>query len=331
MSIPNLYWPVYMNLERDFLELAEYIHFSDNQLNVYSMHIGDLIIRCAIEIEAISKELYELLGGNMTPVDNNGNVRDIYFDTDCLDLLEKTWLISKKEITVSATNFYFVNPNNRILTPLVKCNMRGKGKWKCAYQAIKHNRIKSLKKATIENLLYAMGALYILNLYYKDERIDIGRVYLSDHDFDSRVSSNIFSAGCYDATTLSMSPHMDDSCIDSKLGDELDKSIYIIKYTDKSFEEMHKDFCLDAGITEQRFLASPKIKQFLSEHPECAEKNIIEICMNAGGMDLLQQIICLQNTTSRKDLRMEAMLNNIPGFIQNYFLYPGSEATSGCG
>lgn len=65
MSTPNLYWPVYMNLEKDFLELAEYIHFSDDQLNVYSMHIADLIIRCAIEIEAISKELYELLGGNI--------------------------------------------------------------------------------------------------------------------------------------------------------------------------------------------------------------------------------------------------------------------------
>lgn len=140
MSKLNLYWPVYMNLEKEFLKLADYIHFSDEQLKVYSIHIADLIIRCAIEIEAISKELYELLGGNMLPVDNNGNSRDLYFDTDCLDLLEQKWLISKKEITVSATNFYFTNETNRVLTPLVKCNIRGKGKWKCAYQAVKHNR-----------------------------------------------------------------------------------------------------------------------------------------------------------------------------------------------
>lgn len=319
MSTPNLYWPVYMNLEKDFLELAEYIHFSDDQLNVYSMHIADLIIRCAIEIEAISKELYELLGGNTLTIDSNGNSRDIYFDTDCLDLLEKKWLISKKEITVSATNFYFTNASNRILTPLVKCNIRGKGKWKCAYQAIKHNRIKSLKKATIENLLYAMGALYILYLYYKNERIDIGRIYLSDHDFDSRVGSNIFSAGYCSATMLSMSPHMDDSCIDSELGDKLNKSIYVIKYTDKSFEEMHKDFCLDAEITEQRFLASSKIKQFLSEHPECTGKTINEICMDAGGIDLFKQIICFQNRQKRKDVRKEAMLNKHSGIYPELF------------
>jgi hypothetical protein len=319
MPTPNLYWPVYLNLEKDFLKLADYIHFSDDQLNVYSIHIADLIIRCAIEIEAISKELYEVLGGNMSPVDDNGNPRDLYFDTDCLDLLEQKWLISKKEITVSAANFYLVNETNKVLTPLVKCNKRGKGKWKCAYQAVKHNRIKSLKKATIENLLYAMGALYILNLYYKDERIDIGRVYLSDHDFDNRAGSNIFSAGCCSATLLSMSSHMDDSCIGSELGDKLDKSIYIIKYTDKSFEEMHKDFCLDAEITEQRFLASPKVKQFLSEHPECSGKTVNEICMDAGGMDLLKQIICFQNTRSRKDVRMEAMLNKHSGIYPELF------------
>ena len=44
---------------------------------------------------------------------------------------------------------------------------------------------KTLKKASVENLLHALGALYILNLYYTDERTDIDRVYLSDHDFDT--------------------------------------------------------------------------------------------------------------------------------------------------
>ena len=54
----NMYWPVYKNIEREFLKIAEYINICDEQLKVYSFHIADLIIRCAIEIEAISKELY---------------------------------------------------------------------------------------------------------------------------------------------------------------------------------------------------------------------------------------------------------------------------------
>lgn len=90
MSTSNLYWPVYRNLEKEFLKLADYIHFSDDQLGTYSMFIADLIVRCSVEIEALSKELYCMFGGNMSPTDLQGNARDLYFDTDCLDLLMST-------------------------------------------------------------------------------------------------------------------------------------------------------------------------------------------------------------------------------------------------
>lgn len=59
MGTPNLYWPVYKNLEKEFLKLADYIHISDDQTSIYSMHIADSIVRCAVEIEALSKELYK--------------------------------------------------------------------------------------------------------------------------------------------------------------------------------------------------------------------------------------------------------------------------------
>lgn len=203
------------------------------------MFIADLIVCCSVEIEDLSKELYRMLGGNISLTDSEGNNRDLYFDTDCLALLEKKWFLSKKQISVSATNFYFADEKNKILTPLHKSYNRGTSgsKWKQAYQAVKHNRRNSLKKACIENLLHALGALYILNLYYRDERTDIGRVYLSDHNFDNRGGSEIFSAHYCHATCLSMSLNMNNRCINPPLGDELEKSIYIIKYDDKSFRE----------------------------------------------------------------------------------------------
>jgi len=321
MAIPNLYWPVYKNLEKEFLKLADHIHISDDQTSIYSMHIADLIVRCAVEIEALSKELYSSLGGNMKPTDANGVVRDLYFDTDCLDLLEQKWHISKKEITVSAINLYLTEEKNRILVPLHKANKRGTSgsKWKQAYQAVKHDRRSSLKKATIENLLHAMGALYILNLYYKDERTDIGRVYLSDHNFDNRAGSEIFSTHCCHATTIAMAYHMDDSCISPPLGDELERSIYIIKYDDKSFAEMHKNFCLDFQITEQRFNNSPIISKFLSEHQEYKDKSINEICLAAGGDSLLMSIMCMQNSMRERSTRMEALLNKHSGIYPELF------------
>ena len=323
----NLYWPVYKNLEKEVLSLADYIHFSDDQIKIYSLHIADLIVRCAVEIEALSKELYSQLGGNMTPVDGNGNARDLYFDTDCLDLLEQNWHISKKQITISAFNFYFNDASNKVLTPLHKANKRGLSgsKWKQAYQALKHDRNNSLKQASIINLLHALGALYILNLYYKNEQIDIGRVYLGDHSFDSRVGSSIFSVCYCSATGLSMSAHFDDSCISLPLGTDLDKAIYIVKYDDKSIREMHRDFCLDNEITLERFRNSTEIKKFLEEHPEydTKDKSINRICLDAGGVSLFERIICLQHTRQNKSSREEAIINKHSGIYPE--LFPVSE------
>lgn len=102
MNKPNLFWPIYKNLEKEIIRLADTIHFSDDQLNVYSIHIADLLVRCAIEIESISKELYFIAGGEITPSDKLGNPRDLYFDTDCIELLDSKWKLSKKEIIISA-------------------------------------------------------------------------------------------------------------------------------------------------------------------------------------------------------------------------------------
>ena len=122
--------------------------------------------------------------------------------------------------------------------------------------------------ASIENLLHAMGALYILNLYYKDEIFDIGRVYMGNKEFDNRVGSDVFSVFNYNATSLSMAVRMDDSCIAQQPDNDLDKSIYIVKYDDKSFKEMHKNFCLDNESASNNFKNSPEIIGFLKQNPD---------------------------------------------------------------
>lgn len=315
MPTPNLYWPVYKNLEEEFLKLAGYIHFSDDQLGTYSMFIADLIVRCSVEIEALSKELYRMLGGNMSPTDSQGNARDLYFDTDCLDLLEKTWFLGKKQIAVSALSYYCTKTENKILTPLHKACKRGASgsKWKQAYQAVKHDKRGSLKKASIENLLHAMGALYILNLYYQDEKIDLGRIYQNNCNFDNRLGSEIFSAHYCHATSVLPGQIMDDSCIISLPADELEKSIYIIKIDDVSFKQLYKNDCFGKKNILDRFTKSPEIESFLRAHPEYMEKNIGKICIDAGGMDLFRQIVCDGYPTPGKGVREEVILNKHSG------------------
>ena len=74
------FWNAYKRLEKEVLILSEDIHFSDDQLGVYSSKIGDLLVRIAIEVESLSKVLYLANGGTM-PTD-----RDLYFDTDCMNV-----------------------------------------------------------------------------------------------------------------------------------------------------------------------------------------------------------------------------------------------------
>lgn len=312
MNKINLFWPVYKNLEKEFLNLADYIHFSDDQINTYSMHIADLIIRCAIEIEAISKELYYELGGDRLPVNKDGGKRDLYFDTDCLDLLENKWKLGKKQVIVSATTFYFSDETNKILTPLHKANKRGTSgsKWKAAYQAIKHSRIDSLKKATIKNLLNAMGALYILNLYYRDEHFEVKGDFFSNPVFDNSIGSDVFSIFTYNADSVTVSAHMDDSSITKNENNDLDRSVYIIKFDDSSFENMHECFIDDNINMITNILSNSKIQNFFKSNPNYKLKNVATLCNDADCLDLFKRtVINGKVINSFKNAKKEAVIN----------------------
>jgi hypothetical protein len=218
----NFYWTVYKNLEKELIELSNFIHIDDKQLNIYSIKIAELLLRTAVEIESISKTLYFQNGG--TKLDDI----NLFFDTDCLDLLETKWQLSKKQVQVSAPNFYFSITENQILTPLKKANKRGASSsdWQKAYQAIKHNRVTSLSKANLKNLIRSMGALYILNIYYNDNQ------YLLEKDssgvsFDRNLGSTIFSIKLHINQTISVD-------IDYSKNSDFDECIYLLKPTDET-------------------------------------------------------------------------------------------------
>lgn len=184
----NLYWAVYKNLEKELIELSNQIHFDDKQLSVYSVKISDLLIRSSVEIESLAKDLF-LANGGVMPTG-----RDLYFDTDCMEHLENTWSLSKKQVIVSAQNFYFIKTENQILTPLYKANKRGASgsDWKKAYQAVKHNRTLSLSKGNIKHLIRAMAALYMLNIYFKDDEFHLQKDS-NAVNFDTGLGSEVFS------------------------------------------------------------------------------------------------------------------------------------------
>lgn len=304
----NYFFPVYMNLEKDVINLSRYILFNDRQMDVYSIFIADLIVRCAIEIEAISKELYWETGGEIV-YDKNGKERDLYFDTDCINHLNTVWGICEKEIAVSCDSFYFEAEENTIIRPLHKANIRGKSIWNKAYQAVKHDRRSSINRANIRNLIHALGALYVLNLYYLDKNFDLGTTNNPMSVFDSSMGSSIFSALTLDATiNIKMGAEHDEDIISEEIKDRQPSAIYILRYKKEHWERINNAIKEDKDIMIQSILQSEEVHNYIQNNKKASGDNqdigILEIAYKVLGQDFYKNFAKELNNGQK-----EAVLN----------------------
>lgn len=220
----NLYWPVYENIENEVIDITRTIHFCDEQLDTYSTRISDLLLRCSVEIESISKELFNAqfcigdkfkigknkdieceLGDDMEwrSRNKNGNlkIQNLYFDYNCIEHLIEKWNLGERSVVINCSNMFFVQEENTVLMPLSKKELtlsqsnKNRGGWLKSYQAIKHSRIKNLNLGSLYYLLHALAALYILNIYYKNNKniIVYSPSFISDDDFYLNCDSRIFT------------------------------------------------------------------------------------------------------------------------------------------
>lgn len=187
----KLYLPVYEKIEKEVLELTSAIYFDDNQNSVYSIDIADILIRCCVEIESLVKELYRK--EKKEEPKNPGS---------CLGWLDNNWKISQKKVHIISPYFHF--ENNISLMPFNYKNDSAEDYYS-AYNAIKHDRVKNIKKASVYTMMRALAALYILNVYYEGKKI-----YLENDSHASKMDktngSKIFAfdvAPCIDEITLS--------------------------------------------------------------------------------------------------------------------------------
>lgn len=70
---------------------------------------------------------------------------------------------------IVAPSFNFTKKENRILKPLKEAHKRQGTYWEKAYQAVKHDRYASLYKGTVKAFIHALAALYLLNIYYRND------------------------------------------------------------------------------------------------------------------------------------------------------------------
>lgn len=186
----NLFFPIYQQLERELLELSYFITFDYKQLNVYSTKIADMLLRTVSEIENISKELCKK--ENIKFYDTKKHIRQMIYFNEYFQKLDEYYGLSTRLV-----NFIFDNCNDNIfdskLMPfkkdlVIKVNHKEKNTWSWynAYNKIKHDRIKNFKQANLENLIYSLSALFLLNIYNMD------KVFVEKETYDfKKITSQI--------------------------------------------------------------------------------------------------------------------------------------------
>lgn len=108
-----------------------------------------------------------------------------------------------------------------------KAHKRGtsSSKWQIAYQAVKHDRMNNQKSGNIGNLFLALGALYILNVYYRGANFS---------NVTDETASNIDWGLGSDIFSVKVSPESTGKSVRDiyvKKSD-YDECIYLVKHTD---------------------------------------------------------------------------------------------------
>ena len=155
----NLYYPVFRSIEHEVIELSSIIYFSDQQLNVFSIKISELLSRTSTEIESLFKDLYRREFGTEPKTVGKAFTE-----------LDSKWGITKKELSITSDNFYFTKSFTPSFAPM-GYKSKSKDDYHSAYNSIKHDRAKNLYKANLNVLIRALGALYILNVYYTESAL----------------------------------------------------------------------------------------------------------------------------------------------------------------
>lgn len=156
---PQYYTRAFIIIQKDILNLFEFIEPCDVNCSTYSFRIHELLIRICVEIEANFKAI--LKANIFNPVYSGKKAGE--------PKLEKNWNINDYKI-INKTHhldayeveFPIWSGTKNKRKPFSNWNAGGELNWYQAYNKSKHDRIHSFHDANFDNLLDAFSGLCIL-------------------------------------------------------------------------------------------------------------------------------------------------------------------------
>jgi len=145
----NIYWNYYISIEEDLNKLSRFIEFDKRNEKVFSIELVRLLISSSSEFEVVSKELCKVRGVSI----GNGKIKGIR-----TGLVGYYHNISDVEISIPKFGMEY--------QPLIKWKDNEDCGWWRSYCSVKHHRNAKYEEAHLKNVINAIGALQIVNLYY---------------------------------------------------------------------------------------------------------------------------------------------------------------------
>jgi hypothetical protein len=150
------YVRAYLLLQKDLLELIDYVEPADENLGCYSYRIHELLMRACIEVEANCKAI--LLENGYPKKPNDLDMRDYI-------KIEQSHKLSEYQVRVPTWS-----GSAGLRTPYSAWGTGCGLLWYRAYNATKHDRHAAFKRATFEHMLDAVcGCLALLSAQFLDE------------------------------------------------------------------------------------------------------------------------------------------------------------------
>ncbi|KSU17648.1 hypothetical protein [Lactococcus lactis] len=160
----RLFFQIYQSLEKELLGMTDYIHFSENNLDVYSVKLANFILRANVESESLLKELFKRTEHykGLTKKEKN-----LELENNTYTEVNEVYKLDKKTIYIASEIFYFQDKYSEPFIPF-KYKKNGKDSHKI-YNSIKHDKVNNLKKADLETAINMLGTLFVLNLCFYPE------------------------------------------------------------------------------------------------------------------------------------------------------------------
>lgn len=155
----KMYWNYYLVLESDLSKIEQYVSFDQKNYKCFSNEFVKLFQAICSEFDVICREYCHFI--NETTSKGKINI-NIY----------KSEII-KKHSEITGEKILFI-PNNEWIQPLDKWESKS-ANWWTQYNCVKHSRTANFNErynyesANLENVIYSLGALYIIEKYFYND------------------------------------------------------------------------------------------------------------------------------------------------------------------